>query len=109
MLQGRYTEMAQWTRYCLLTAMLLTLGTQCSSDAIVQRIVQVARSSNISNSDVREIRDIYKAGWWPLLQCIFLDDMNKCLQDRAVRALVGLGMEIIYAYKCCAKVYCICN
>jgi hypothetical protein len=34
--------------------------------------------------------------WWPFVECFFLTDVNKCLQDRTVRAFVGLGTGFHY-------------
>jgi hypothetical protein len=46
-------------------------------------------AQNISNAV--ESRETKTSIWWPVVQCILLDDVNKCLQDRSVRAFVGLG------------------
>jgi len=46
-------------------------------------------AQNISNAV--ESRETKTSIWWPVVECVLLDDVNKCLQDRSVRAFVGLG------------------
>jgi hypothetical protein len=46
-------------------------------------------TQNISNAV--ESRETKTSIWWPVVECVLLDDVNKCLQDRSVRAFVGLG------------------
>jgi len=51
-----------------------------------------SRSISAQNiSTAAESRETKTSIWWPVVECIFLDDVNKCLQDRSVRAFVGLG------------------
>jgi hypothetical protein len=51
-------------------------------------------SRNISAQNIStavESRETKTPAWWPVVECFVLDDVNKCLQDRSVRAFVGLG------------------
>jgi len=51
-----------------------------------------SRSISAQNiSAVVESRETKTSVWWPVVECVLLDDVNKCLQDRSVRAFVGLG------------------
>jgi hypothetical protein len=69
--------------------------------AMVQRhcffvlLVLVATNSRIISaqniSTVVESRETKTSVWWPVVQCVLFDDVNKCLQDRSLRAFVGLG------------------
>ena len=51
-----------------------------------------SRSISAQNiSTAAESRETKTSIWWPVVECILLDDVNKCLQDRSVRTFVGLG------------------
>jgi len=51
-----------------------------------------SRSISAQNiSTAVESRETKTSVWWPVVECVLLDDVNKCLQDRSVRAFVGLG------------------
>jgi hypothetical protein len=49
-----------------------------------------------SNRTALEGRETATSAWWPLVECVFLTDVNKCLQDRTLRAFVGLGTGFKY-------------
>jgi hypothetical protein len=65
-------------RYCLFVLLAL-LAT--SSRSISAQNISTAVESRETKTPV----------WWPIVECFFLDDVNKCLQDRSVRTFVGLG------------------
>jgi hypothetical protein len=56
-------------------------------------VVSSASSDPIqSNTTAVESRETKAPDWWPVVECVFLDDVKHCLQDRTVRAFVGLGI-----------------
>lgn len=70
-------------RFSLLT-LLTFLG---SSDS---------RGPTEGNGTAVQGRETSSSVLWPLVECVFLTDVNKCLQDRTVRAFVGLGTGLYY-------------
>jgi hypothetical protein len=70
-------------RYSLVT-LLIVVASSASSDP------------SEGNRTAVEGRETTTPVWWPLVECIFLDDVNKCLQDSTVRAFVGLGTGFHY-------------
>lgn len=77
--------MASLLRYCevlshslVLLLLVLVASSGCSDTAQ-------------SNATAVESRETKTPSWWPLVECVLLDDVSKCLQDRTVRAFVGIG------------------
>ncbi|XP_069690572.1 uncharacterized protein [Periplaneta americana] len=64
-------------RYGVMLALVLVLATSGQGSTPVPASLQS--------------REHKTPAWWPLLQCVLLADFNKCLQDRTLRAFVGLG------------------
>ncbi|KAJ4432121.1 hypothetical protein ANN_20737 [Periplaneta americana] len=63
-------------RYGVMLALVLVLATSGQGSTPVPASLQS--------------REHKTPAWWPLLQCVLLADFNKCLQDRTLRAFVGL-------------------
>lgn len=77
-------DFAAMTQRLCLFVLLVLLATNSRSIA-----AQNISAQNISNAV--ESRETKTSIWWPVVECVLLDDVNKCLQDRSVRAFIGLG------------------
>ncbi|PSN46803.1 hypothetical protein C0J52_11184 [Blattella germanica] len=80
-------------KHCLVASVLLMLVAQCQGGTVASNPTAVTGNDIRAtlNNAVIEDRSNKRPGWWPLVQCIFLADINKCLQDRTVRGLMGIG------------------
>ncbi|PNF43009.1 hypothetical protein B7P43_G09570 [Cryptotermes secundus] len=65
--------------------------------SLVTLLLLVASSSSSDPSEGNrtavESRGTTTPIWWPFVECFFLADVNKCLQDQTVRAFVGLDRK----------------
>jgi hypothetical protein len=74
-------DLAEMTQRHSLLVLLVLAATGSSSSSSAQ-----------STSTAVDSRETKTSAWWPIVECVFLDDdVNKCLQDRTVRTFVGLG------------------
>lgn len=76
-------------------APLLRYCEEILSHSLVVLLVLVTSSGcsdpTQTNTTAVESRETKTPSWWPIVECVFLDDVSKCLQDSTVRAFVGLG------------------
>jgi hypothetical protein len=71
-----FAEMIQRNSFFVLLVLLATSSSSNSAQSV---------------STAVESRETKTPDWWPIVECVFLGDVNRCLQDRTLRAFVGLG------------------
>jgi hypothetical protein len=77
-------------------AALLRYCEEVLSHCLVVLLLLVALSGcndpSQTNTTAAESRETKTPGWWPIVECFFLEDVSECLQYSTVRAFVGLGI-----------------